>query len=412
MKKDIDLLMQTQGIDALIITGNAFHNPSMVYFTGFRHVSHACLIRKRNKEGLLFHYAMERDEATATGLKTRSFSLYPAEELRKAAGNNPIEAEAIRYERMLTELSLASGRVVLYGLTDLGAGVAVMQALQRRLPGLEIVSLPDKDILLEAMQTKGEDEVEHIRFVGKVTVEVVGKVADMLTSRPVRDGVLLRPDGEPLTIGEIKRSINLWLAEGGVENPEGTIFSIGRDSGVPHSSGNASDVLRLGETIIFDIFPCEEGGGYFHDFTRTWCLGYATDEALKLYADVREIYEKMMTGLKAGTPFKKYQKMTCEFFEERGHPTVLSSPQTEEGYVHSLGHGVGLHIHEQPFASPTAAGENLLLPGSVVAIEPGLYYPERGLGMRIENTVWITPQGDCQLLAEYPVDLVLPVKQG
>ena len=89
---------------------------------------------------------------------------------------------------------------------------------------------------------------------------------------------MVKPNGDPLTIRDVKQRINLWLSERGAENPEDTIFAIGRDAGVPHSSGNPMTSLRLGQTIVFDIYPCEAGGGYFYDFTRTWCLGYAPDE--------------------------------------------------------------------------------------------------------------------------------------
>jgi Xaa-Pro aminopeptidase len=79
-----------------------------------------------------------------------------------------------------------------------------------------------------------------------------------------------------LTIGDVKRKINLWLAERDAVPSEGFIFAQGRDAGIPHSQGNPDDMLRLGQTIIFDIYPQERGGGYFYDFTRTWSLGYAT----------------------------------------------------------------------------------------------------------------------------------------
>jgi len=84
-----------------------------------------------------------------------------------------------------------------------------------------------------------------------------------LTSRDVRNEVLLKEDGTPLTIGDVKEKINLWLAERRAVPTEGYIFSIGRDAGVPHSQGNPSDLLRLGQTIVFDIYPQEQGGGYF-----------------------------------------------------------------------------------------------------------------------------------------------------
>ena len=93
-----------------------------------------------------------------------------------------------------------------------------------------------------------------------------------------------------------------------------------------------------------------------------------------------------------------------------GHPTILKTPETEEGYVHSLGHGVGLHIHERPFSGVTAAPDEILSPGTIITIEPGLYYPSRGMGVRLENTYWVRPDGAFETLVNPALDLVLPVK--
>jgi Xaa-Pro aminopeptidase len=238
---------------------------------------------------------------------------------------------------------------------------------------------------------------------------VVAKTADFLTSHAVKDGRLVKKDGQPLRIGEVKQRINLWLAECGAENPEDTIFSIGRDAGVPHSSGNPEDELRLGQTIVFDIYPCQAGGGYFYDFTRTWCLGYAPDDVMAVYEQVHSVFTQMRQELTANTPCAPYQRRACELFETAGHPTILSQPETEQGYVHSLGHGVGLNIHERPWFGSHAPVQDNLLPGSVFTLEPGLYYPERGMGVRLEDTLWVTPAGQIETLADYPLDLVLPV---
>jgi Xaa-Pro aminopeptidase len=409
MKTDLDLLMQSSGIDALLVTGPSLHNPAMVYFTGLAHVSQADLVKRRGHPGLLFHAAMERDEAAKSGLELCSYSNYPIMDLLKESGNDRRKAVVLRYRRMLADAGITSGRIALYGQTDLGKGYAQFKNLQGAMPAVEFVGDLDKDVLLEAMSTKDAVEIERIRQMGKVTTRVVGSVADFLSSRPVKNGALVGLDGDPLTIGEVKSRINLWLAEGGAENPESTIFAIGHDAGVPHSAGNPQDVLRLGQTIVFDIYPCEAGGGYFYDFTRTWCLGYAPDEAQALYEQVLAVYRQIMSELKVNAPFKDYQRRTCELFEAQGHPTVMTNPQTEVGYVHSVGHGVGLHIHERPFSGIMAPDSDILAPGAVITIEPGLYYPERGLGMRLEDTVYVRPDGAFEIPAEYPLDLVLPV---
>jgi Xaa-Pro aminopeptidase len=261
------------------------------------------------------------------------------------------------------------------------------------------------------MATKDEAEIAHIRQMGQITTEIVGRVAEFLGAQKAKNEVLVQPDGQPWTIGDVKRRINLWLAELGAENPEGTIFAIGRDAGVPHSSGTVSDLLRLGQTIVFDIFPCQAGGGYYYDFTRTWCLGYAPDAAQALYDDVYAVYQKVMGELQVNASFAQYQDRTCELFEAQGHPTIKSNDSLQEGYVHSLGHGLGLHVHERPWAGSNASQADTLAPGVVVTIEPGLYYPEKGMGCRLEDTVYVTGDGKMEILADFPLDLVIPIKR-
>jgi Xaa-Pro aminopeptidase len=413
MKSDLDSLMQAKNLDAILVIGNAEHNPPMYYLTGGGHVSGAALIKKRGEEAVLFHQDMERGEAAKTGLKCISYSNYPYEKLLKEANNDTALAAALRYQRMFADIGLTRGRVGLYGFSDVGSALAVFDHVRRLLPELELVGeTRDGSLFMYAMETKDEAEVKRIRKMGKITTEVVGRVAAYLTSREVRaDEVLVKEDGSPLTIGEVKAKINLWLAELGAENPEGTIFAIGRDAGLPHSTGTASDLLRLGQTIVFDIFPCEAGGGYFHDFTRTWCLGYATPDAQKLYEEVKTVFDKVMENFDLNTPYKNLDRFVCEQFEALGHKSPLNTTAPLDGYVHSLGHGVGLNIHERPWSGKTATEDNILKPGVVVTAEPGLYYPEKGMGVRIEDTVWIHPDGRVEILAEYPYDLVLTMKK-
>ena len=411
MKTDLDRIMQENGIDVLLINGAAAHNPAMVYFTGTCHVSAADLVRPRGGKPTLFHFPMERDEAAHTGLQTASYSQFPIEQLLKESKGNITEAIALRYKKVFDSLGIDSGTVAIYGNSDIGASFAIMNSLQKMMPGIKFTGFVNDEVLMTARMTKDADEVAHIRAMGKITTDVVARTAEYLTSHKVEKETLVHKDGSPVTIGEVKNNINLWLAEQNAENPESTIFAIGRDAGVPHSAGTPSDPIRLGQTIIFDIYPCEALGGYFYDFTRTWCLGYASDEVLKLYEDVKTVYDKISAELKVNAPFGDYQKRTCELFEVMGHPTVLNTPQTEIGYCHSLGHGVGLDVHEKPFASminPSPADN--LVPGSVFTLEPGLYYPDKGMGVRIEDTVYTTPDGKFEILADFPKDLILPVK--
>jgi Xaa-Pro aminopeptidase len=410
MKSDLDSLMEERGLKALLITGPAQHNPPMAYMTGGAHLTSADLVKLRGEKPVLFFHSMERDEAARTGLESKNLDQYPLKDLLEQTEGDMLQARVLRYQRMLSDVSLDAGRVALYGQMDAGDSLALFSALQKAMPALELVGEVGDSTLLKAMATKDEAEIERIRRMGQVTTRVVGQTADFITSHQVKDGVLVEADGSPLTIGEVKGRINLWLAEQGAENPEGTIFAMGRDAGVPHSVGTDDQALRLGETIVFDIFPCEAGGGYFYDFTRTWCLGYAPDEAQELYEDVVAVYTHLMDELQAGEHCPTYQKRACELFEARGHQTIHSDPQTEQGYVHALGHGLGLYIHERPWFGRSATQQDRLEPGSVFTIEPGLYYPERGMGVRLEDTIWVRPDGEIETLADYPHDLVLPMK--
>ncbi len=410
MKKDLDALMQARNLDAILVTGPGQHNPAMVYLTGGGHLTNADLIKKCSEKAVLFHGPMERDEAAKSGLVTKSYSAYPFAELLKTAYGNPLLATVLRYRAMLTDLGITAGKVALYGQVDLGRGYALMRALEEWMPELSLVGYQEEDVLAAAMATKDEDELARIRRMGKITTEVVGRTAEFLRGHAVKNEVLMKQDGTALTVGYVKSRINLWLAELGAENPEGTIFAIGRDAGVPHSSGAAADVLRLGQTIVYDIFPCEQGGGYYYDFTRTWSLGYATDEALKIYENVLAVYRTLMSELKVNALYSEYQKRTCQLFEAQGHPTIGTDPAAEVGYVHSLGHGVGLKVHEKPWSGSTATDSDRLVPGSVFTLEPGLYYPEKGIGVRLEDTLTVTAGGAFEVLADYPLDLVLPVK--
>jgi Xaa-Pro aminopeptidase len=413
MKSDIDNLMQAKNLDAIIVFGNAEHNPPMRYLTGGGHVSHATLIKKRGEQAILFFGDMERDEAAKSGLKLIPYSKYDHEALFKKANKDGLLAGAMRAELMFKDAGVTSGRVGVYGTYDLSAIFGMLSRLQTLLPDVEFFGEAREDsIFMYAMQTKDEDEVTRIRKMGAVTTDVVHKVAEFLTSRDVReDEVLLKEDGSPLTVGDVHSKIRLWVAEHGAELPSGFIFSIGRDAGVPHSAGNPADFITLGKTIVFDIYPAESGGGYYYDFTRTWSLGYATPEAQELYNQVKEIYDKLSENFDLNAPFRNYQKMTCEYYESKGHKTPLNTKAPVEGYVHSLGHGVGLNIHERPFSGLLMGDDHRLAPGVVVTSEPGLYYPEKGMGFRIEDTLWVRPDGRMEILAEYPYDFVLPMKK-
>lgn len=410
MKTDLDLLLKQHQAEALWITGPAQHNAPMVYITGGGNLTQADAIQRRGQGAILCHAPMERDEAAQTGLQTLNYNKFPLKDRLKLVEGDHLTAQALLYKQIFEEIGLRAGKVLVYGKADIGTRFAILNRLQEMMPDLDIQGDIEDAVLLEAMATKETQEIERIRKMGETVVRVVSRVADFLTGHRVENEVLIKPDGKPLLIGEVKRLINLWLAELDAENPENTIFAIGRDAGIPHSSGTPTDRICLGKTIVFDIFPCEKGGGYFYDFTRTWCLGFAPDETQDLYDQVKSVYQQVVSELEAGVNTATFQDRTCELFENLGHPTIRQDPSIESGYVHSLGHGVGLNIHEKPWFSRKDDPTNVLKPGSVFTIEPGLYYPDQGMGVRLEDTYFVTPDGNFEKFVDYPMALVLPMK--
>jgi Xaa-Pro aminopeptidase len=411
VKSDVDRLMRKAKLDALLIKGDTSHNPSMVYFTGIAHVSGAYLIKARDQDPILFHYPMEREEAQSTGLGTRDLTAYDIPGLIEEAGGDTRQAEAELLKNIFQEYGL-SGRISLYGQAEIGPSFGSLSLLEKSLPEVQLVGEEaHQSVLIRARATKDEGEVAHIRKMGGITAAVVGEVATFLAAHRAKRGILVNAHGDPLTIGEVKRRINLWLTMRGAENPKGTIFATGRDSGIPHSAGRDEDYLELGKPIVFDIYPCESGGGYFHDCTRTWCLGYAPDPVLELYEHVRAVYDEVYASLEAGKPCRDFQLLTAEKFSDKGHPTVVEDAKTQRGYVHSLGHGLGLAVHEGPSFSHLESNRDLLQSGAVITVEPGLYYPERDMGVRIEDTVWVRPDGQLESLTSFPKDLVIQVPE-
>jgi Xaa-Pro aminopeptidase len=407
MQTDLDRLMQEAELDALLIFGPANHNAAMVYFTGVRHISWGYLLKIRGQEAIRFYNDMEREEAAATGLTTRSNSDFDVRKVLEKFGGDENRTQAELLRRIFKEYKI-KGRVAVYGKYEIGPGLSILRDLDDSLPDVEIIGENNaRSVLMEARVTKSEDEIERIRRMGQITTSVVGDVANFLTALDVQNELLVDRDGQPVTIGDIKQKINLWLAMRGAENPQGTIFAIGRDAGIPHSAGNDADPIPIGQPIVFDLFPCEAGGGYFYDFTRTWSLGYATDEVQAIYEDVLDVYQTVSNSILPNTPVAQYQEQTCDLFEAKGHPTIKSSPKTTKGYVHSLAHGLGLDVHEAPVFRTAIENKALVLPGMVFTIEPGLYYPDRNLGVRIEDTVQVQPDGALQVLADFPKDLVL-----
>ena len=410
VKSDIDRLMAERNIDALIVEGPdglGSANSAFNYFVNGEKLP-GIVLKRRGEPTMLVYSPWEQHQAEATGLVLVSRDRW---NLRECMDSQPTRFDGlVEYRRrMLHDLGI-HGRVAVYGTVEANQSFAMLRALERVMPDLEIVAEYEQDLVSAARLTKDADEVAAMREVGRKTCLVVQAAVEYIqTGRPAGD-TLVDAHGRAITIGDVKQLIDRELAAQGLEAPQGTIFSQGRDAGLPHATGELGATLKLGQAIVFDIFPRPIGGGYYHDMTRTFAIGYASPELQHAYADVLGVFQHVLSELEARAPTKVYQDMVCTYFEERGHETIGSRYPIEEGYIHSLGHGLGLEIHEDfSFPSQRDRGDTLV-PGAVFSVEPGLYYPSRGYGVRIEDTIYCTPDGTFESLTPFPFDLVIPIE--
>lgn len=408
MRSDLDQLMLERQLDALIVFGPdglSGVNAQFNYFVRGHYIV-GTVFKRRGHPAQLVHGVMERDDAAKTGLELVENTRWPMKEIM-AQAESPFAARVELFKRMLTDLQI-TGRVGIYGVADVAATLSLIRDLERRLPELTFVAEGFRDLLQAARETKDAEEIQTMTAVGEACCRVVDGTRRFLQQHTVQNNGLIQSDGSPLTIGAVKRHIRLLLIEQGLEHPGDIIFALGRDAGVPHNHGNPDEQLTLGRPMIFDIFP-RRPGSYYHDMTRTWCLGHAPEIVQQAWNDVRDCFDSVVAGLKVGGRTFDCQQRACEFFESRGRVTLRTNPSAQAGYIHGLGHGLGLDIHESPGFPTFADAGGILTPGLVFTIEPGLYDPDQDYGVRLEDTYVCDLQGQFRSLTPAPRDLVVPI---
>jgi Xaa-Pro aminopeptidase len=408
MKADLDRLMHERNLDALVLFPTEFEDPYRAYLSSGAHFSGGT-IKRRDMPPVLISNAMEIEEAAKSGLTVYSTEDFGESELMRTFRGDHDGRLVAFYRRVFDRLGVA-GRVGVYGAGDANALLRLVGLLSEALAGqVEFVTETVRDTIFDAAyETKDPAELIALREVGRQTSAVMRAAREWIAGHRAAGDTVVKADGAPLTIGDVKRYVRGQLFERDLEDPEGMIFAQGRDAALPHSKGEADQPLKLGESIVFDLFP-RRPGGYFHDMTRTWSIGYARPEVQAAYDAVMEAFRRSMELCKPSVSTREPQVMVCEYFESQGHPTVLNTPGTTKGYVHSLAHGVGLNVHEAPYF-PTFSDAYTLKVGSVFTVEPGLYYADEGYGVRIEDTVVMTEAGIAESLTDCPYDLVIELK--
>jgi Xaa-Pro aminopeptidase len=388
MQSDLDRLMAERGIEALVVSNHEMTHPSFRWITRGAKVTRGYAIKKSGSEPLLVHYPMERDEAAAVGLPTRSVHEFGFSTIFAAEKSIP-KAYAELFGRIFDELGIR-GPIAFTGAVPIHLYVDLLDELARR--GQTIFRSGGEDVIQIARKRKDASELELIASVGRRTEEVVACVRDLLREATI-DGGVAGHHGKALRIGDLKDLVSSEISRRGMIEDHETILSQGRDAAIPHSRGEASAPLRASLPIVLDIFPRDRDNGYFFDYTRTFAIGPVSDELRRTHALVLEAFERAEENMRAGQKASESQKLVCDFFEKNGYATTRSNPTTTDGYVHSLGHGVGLDVHERPSFHLMESNTDVIEVGDVLTIEPGLYFPDREIGVRIEETFFIAEDG-------------------
>jgi Xaa-Pro aminopeptidase len=209
-------------------------------------------------------------------------------------------------------------------------------------------------------------------------------------ARPQED--VLELDGEPLTADSVRARMREVCVEHGAPTGEDIIVAAGPAGATGHESG--SGPLASGVPIVIDIWPRDEESGCFSDMTRTFVAGSApADDVARWHSLCEQVLERVYAILEPGVTGRDLFGVACDVFEAAGEPTQRTKAEGEvlqDGFFHSLGHGVGLEVHEEPSLGRT--GTDALVAGDVIAIEPGCYRAGYG-GVRVEDLALVTADG-------------------
>ena len=237
--------------------------------------------------------------------------------------------------------------------------------------------VPETSLLTAQVVSKAPSEVDKIRAAQRITESVFDEIVGVM-----EPGMTEREVGAEIVYRHLKKGADSMAFD--------PIVASGPNGARPHARPT-DRTLREGELIVLDM-GCFHNG-YASDMTRTVALGEPSTAARKGYEAVLEAQTAALHAAKAGMKSNELDEVAR---------AVLRSADLEEYFSHGLGHGLGLEVHEWPRVSHTSEEE--LPDGACVTIEPGVYDPEKGYGVRIEDIVVLHNDGHDNL-TETPKEL-------
>ena len=267
-------------------------------------------------------------------------------------------------------------------------------AVRLKKAGITVIPV---DALFPARQYKGAAEVEHVREGVRLAEAGLARALALLRRATIGADTILYRGRRALTAEFVRGEIAATIARLGGTAAH-TIVAPGRQAADPHAVGEGP--LRAGEPIVLDIFPRVDRTGYFGDLTRTVVKGRAAPQVRRAFQAVRAAQQAALRMIRGGVRGCDVFQAAQERLTRAGFTTDLRA-DPPRGFIHGLGHGLGLEIHEAPRLNSRA--EELLAAGQVVTVEPGLYDPAWG-GVRLEDVVVVRDDG-CENLTSVPVCL-------
>jgi Xaa-Pro aminopeptidase len=321
------------------------------------------------------------------GIEVMPYEAFGLDELM-ASGTSPSEASLQMYVRACRELGITGASVP--------ATFPLELADRLRESGVEVTA--DRTLFEERRRRKNATEIAGLRRAQRACEAALDAARDMLR-RASPNGTLML-DGEPLTSERLKAEVERVFIEHGAFADE-FIVAHGAQTTVGHEGGHGP--ILPGEAIVFDLFPRDRETGVYTDMTRTYVVGEVPEELREYHRLCKEALDRVVVAVKPGVNGRTLFEIPCELFAEHGYPTQLTKKPGEvldSGFFHSLGHGVGLEVHERPYLG--RVGDDLV-PGDVIALEPGLYRPGYG-GVRLEDVAIVTDDG-IDVVTDYPYEL-------
>jgi Xaa-Pro aminopeptidase len=300
--------------------------------------------------------------------------------------------------------ALLGPETVLRALRKVGASSVVVPPTFRvqtadHLRSHDVTVEVDQEAWVRRRRRKTPWELEGMERAQRAAENAMLAAARMLRSAEPTATGQLRFEGEILTAEWIRQAMVSELLAQGAES-EDILIQSGDACLKGHDLG--SGPILPDQSCIIDCFPRDRRTGAYSDMTRTFVPGSPSDALKDLWKHCREALRIAYDCIKPGDDGA--HKMVSDYFHSQGFPTKLhheGDDLLEEGFWHSLGHGVGLEVHEKPWLGRRS---DQLDVGDVVAVEPGLYFPGVG-GVRLEDTVLVTEGGIEFLTDPFPYEL-------